>query len=98
MDRRERRSLGERVCMLGIVAVLVLLSAEGGAGRAERVSATATLSPRISPERMAPVGGGTEITVGTGLYGPAGVAVDRMGAVYIADTGNDRVVKVLARR
>jgi len=82
--------------MLGIVAVLVLLSVEGGVGRAERVGATAMLSPRVNFDWMAPTGGGTETTVGTGLSQPQGVAVDSMGAVYIADFGHHRVVKVPA--
>ena len=34
-----------------------------------------------------------ESTVGTGLFNPAGVAVDAGGNVYIADTGNSRVLK-----
>ncbi len=98
MDGREQRSLGERVCMLGLAAVLVLLSVEGGAGQAERVSMQATLSPGVSPERMARAGGGRQTTVGTGLFHPYGVAVDHAGTVYIADSGHNRVVKVPAGR
>ena len=30
----------------------------------------------------------------TGLSGPMGVAVDGAGTVYVADTGNNRVVKL----
>ena len=33
------------------------------------------------------------VVAGTGLSGPAGVAVDSSGDVYIADTGNDRVLR-----
>lgn len=44
----------------------------------------------------APAGGGAQTTVGMGLRGPRGVAVDSAGAVYIADTGHNRVVKVPA--
>jgi sugar lactone lactonase YvrE len=36
----------------------------------------------------------TRTTVGTGLNDPWGVAVDGSGNVYIADTGNNRVVEV----
>ena len=43
-----------------------------------------------------PAGGGAQTTVGTGLSGPYGVAVDGAGDVFIADTGNNRVVEVPA--
>ncbi len=33
----------------------------------------------------------------TGLRGPMGVAVDGAGTVYVADTGNNRVVKLAVR-
>ena len=36
---------------------------------------------------------GTQSTVGSGLNGPWGVAVDASGNVYIADASNDRVLK-----
>src|SRR5438445_707862 len=37
---------------------------------------------------------GTQTTVGSGLKTPIGVAVDGTGAIFVADTGNNRVVKV----
>jgi streptogramin lyase len=37
---------------------------------------------------------GTETQLGTQLSGPSGVGVDGEGNVYIADTGNNRVVEV----
>jgi hypothetical protein len=37
---------------------------------------------------------GVQTTVGSGLTFPAGVAVDGAGNVFIADSGNNRVVKV----
>jgi large repetitive protein len=37
---------------------------------------------------------GALTTVGTGLYGPQGVVVEGSGNVFIADTGNNRVVEV----
>jgi hypothetical protein len=37
---------------------------------------------------------GTQTTVGSGLNGPDGVAVDGSGDVFIADYGNNRVVEV----
>jgi DNA-binding beta-propeller fold protein YncE len=33
----------------------------------------------------------------TGLAGPGAVAVDSKGAIYVADTGNNRVVKLTVR-
>jgi sugar lactone lactonase YvrE len=41
-------------------------------------------------------GPGIQTAVGSGLNGPSGVAVDEAGDVFIADTNNNRVVKVLA--
>jgi NHL repeat len=41
-------------------------------------------------------GTGVQTTVGEGLNGPLGVAVDRWGNVFIVDSGNGRVVKVHA--
>jgi len=41
-----------------------------------------------------PAGGGAQTTVGSGLTGPPGVAVDGKGDVFIADLGNNRVVEV----
>ncbi len=41
-----------------------------------------------------PAGGGTQITVGTGLAHPLGVAVDGAGNVFVADDYNYRVVEV----
>ena len=40
------------------------------------------------------VGSGTQVTVGSGLIKPAGVAVDASGSVYVTDSGNSRVVKI----
>ena len=39
---------------------------------------------------------GTSTYLGTHLSGPAGVAVDGSGNIFIADTGNDRVVEIPA--
>jgi len=41
-------------------------------------------------------GPGVQTTVGSGLSNPQGVAVDGAGDVFIADTGNNRVVEVPA--
>jgi hypothetical protein len=43
-----------------------------------------------------PTGGGTQITVGSGLSSPTGVAVDGAGDVFVADSNHNRVVKVKA--
>ena len=44
-----------------------------------------------------PAGGGPQTTVPTtGLSQPTGLALSRGGELYIADSGNDRVVKVPA--
>ena len=39
-------------------------------------------------------GAGTPVAVGTGLSAPTGVAVDAAGDLFIADSGNARVVEV----
>ena len=39
---------------------------------------------------------GTTTSLGSGLSGPSGVAVDGNGNVFISDTGNDRVVEIPA--
>jgi trimeric autotransporter adhesin len=41
-----------------------------------------------------PTGGGTPVTVGSGLSMPQGLVVDSAGNLFIADTGNNRVVEV----
>ena len=41
-------------------------------------------------------GPGVQITVGSGLYNPQGVATDAAGDVFIADTSNHRVVELPA--
>jgi hypothetical protein len=43
-----------------------------------------------------PAGGGPQITVGTGLVSPRGVAVDAGGDVFVADPGHGDVVEVPA--
>jgi hypothetical protein len=43
-----------------------------------------------------PAGGGAQTTVGSGLTGPSGVAVDAAGDVFIADSGDSLVVEVPA--
>ena len=43
-----------------------------------------------------PAGGGAQTTVGTGLSSPYSAAVDGAGNVFIADSGNNRVVEVPA--
>jgi sugar lactone lactonase YvrE len=41
-----------------------------------------------------PAGGGTAVTVGSGLNAPQGLAVDPAGNLFIADTSNNRIVEV----
>ncbi len=43
-----------------------------------------------------PASGANQITVGSGLSSPYGVAVDGAGDVFIADAGNNRVVEIPA--
>jgi sugar lactone lactonase YvrE len=47
---------------------------------------TASTFPYASPA--------AQVTVGSGFSAPSGVAVDASGTVYVADTGNARIVKV----
>jgi len=63
------------------------------------VLAVAGASPAMAPSAGArpspPLGVvTTQLSVGAGLRDPFGVAVDSAGDVYVADTGNGRVVKV----
>ena len=51
---------------------------------------------RQQPVVEVPSGGGAQTTVASGLYAPAGVALDGAGDVFIADAGNNRVVEVPA--
>jgi sugar lactone lactonase YvrE len=59
----------------------------------ENTLATAFLSGTGMQPRVA-FFPGAETQLGTQLSGPSGVAVDTAGNVYIADTGNNRVVEV----
>ena len=43
---------------------------------------------------MIPVGGGAQVTLGSGFTGPYGVAVDATGNVYIADNFNNTVKEI----
>ena len=41
---------------------------------------------------------GTVKEVGSGLYGPSGVAVDAAGTLFIADSNHDRVLEAATHR
>ncbi|HEX9175994.1 MAG TPA: hypothetical protein VF874_07835 [Mycobacterium sp.] len=56
----------------------------------------AVLGNHRGPTSNAPTGPTQTVLPFTGLDGPWGVAVDTAGNVYVADTGNSRVVKLAA--
>ena len=49
---------------------------------------------RVLKETLQPGGTYTQSTVASGLHWPSGVAVDAHGNIYVADTVNNRVLKL----
>jgi serine/threonine-protein kinase len=92
--RRHRRGLKWTL----IAAVIVVVAAVGVTGYLMRSPSPASQVPTAQsglpagqPVQPAPASAQTVLPV-TGLNGPAGVAVDNAGTVYVADTGNGRVL------
>src|SRR5277367_1622853 len=81
-DQIERCAPQSRCC-LTILLVLLGIAAP---------SLTVRIHAQTAPTTV--TFAGMQTTIGTGLKGPEGVAVDRAGNVYIADTGNNRIVEV----
>lgn len=67
--------------------------ADAGNDRVRRVGPDGTITTIVGTGRIgAGMGGG--VAAGTELVWPVGVAVDGAGNVYVADTGNHRVIEV----
>ncbi len=95
---RNRRTLtiaiaGAAVVIVAVLAVVGYL-AFGVFGVFGRTSSSkATSKPTVLPTAPAPPG---QIVLPFTLGGPDGVAVDTAGSVYVADSGNNRVMKLSA--
>ncbi|MBO0879145.1 MAG: hypothetical protein J2P17_01935, partial [Mycobacterium sp.] len=77
--------------LAGILVVSVGVVAYGCHQQAARLSDRRQAAPPFNHRQVAP----TQVVLPfTGLSGPEGVAVDSIGNVYVADTGNSRVVKL----
>jgi serine/threonine protein kinase, bacterial len=94
--RRRRQRRGFKWAL--IAAVVVVVTAVGVTGYLMRSPSPASQAPTSQsglpagqPAQPAPASAQTVLPI-TGLNGPAGVAVDNAGTVYIADTGNGRVL------
>jgi serine/threonine protein kinase, bacterial len=92
--RRQRRGFKRPL----IAAVVVVVTAVGVIGYlmrspspAPQVPIAQSGLPAGQPTQPGPASAQTVLPV-TGLTGPAGVAVDNAGTVYVADTGNGRVL------
>jgi serine/threonine-protein kinase len=85
-----------------IAAVALVVTAVGVTGYLMRSPSPASQVPTVQSGLPAgqtaqprPASGQNVLPV-TGLNGPAGVAVDNAGTVYVADTGNNRVLTLVA--
>ncbi|MEU0493956.1 serine/threonine-protein kinase PknD [Mycobacterium sp. NPDC006124] len=90
--RNRRFSRRARIALaaggVAVVAVVALVLGVGLSGRSPSTPAAAPPVPTPAPsQRVLPI---------TGLNLPGAVAVDSAGDVYVADFGNDRVVKLSA--
>src|SRR5258708_9719959 len=63
-----------------------------GFGKGDAAAADLAIGQRdlISTARQGP---GLPGTLSTGLFGPTGIAVDKKGALYVIDTGHNRILR-----
>jgi sugar lactone lactonase YvrE len=73
-----------------------LYFADTGNQRVRRIAASTGIVTTVAGSGATAYGGDGGVATRAALSGPAGVAVDRLGNVYIADTGNERVRMVAA--
>jgi uncharacterized protein (TIGR03437 family) len=71
-----------------------LYIAEAGANRIRKVSATGTISTVAGPGSTNGALGDGGPAIGATLVRPAGLALDSVGNIYVADTGHNRIRKI----
>lgn len=91
-----------RACSGGVVALAMMVACGGSSSRQDRPASRASDEPASIPAHLSVFagvgsrgfGGDDAPALDAMLDGPRGIAVAADGAVYIADTGNNRVRKV----
>lgn len=78
----------------GIPSASATTTSAAGASASATTSTTAGTSTSGQPQQSSTAAGSAVVMPFTGLSNPSGVAVTMGGAVFVTDTGNNRVVKL----